>query len=675
VSGGSTITMQLARIMRKNPSRTFFEKIYEMILATRLEIRYSKHEILGEYAAHAPFGNNVVGLEAASWRYFGRGPEQLSWAESATLAVLPNAPGLIYPGKNHQRLLEKRNRLLKRLYEVKLLDQTSYELALSEPLPERPLPLPREAPHLLDRLIAEGYKGQTIHSTLNTNLQTRTQNLVQDHFNYLKENRIYNAAVMITDVKTNSVLVYIGNTNEEEEAHGNEVDCIEAPRSTGSILKPFLFEKSMEDGLITPNMLLSDVPTQFGSFAPKNFSKQYDGAVTARQALARSLNIPMVRLLNDYGLEKFHRDLKQAGLSTLHQPARHYGLSLILGGAEAKLWDLSMAYLGMAQTLRGDKVGPAQLVKGKKYMGRKKPKTVSEAISDKACVYQTLEAMVEVNRPDEEGNWRVFNSAQKIAWKTGTSFGFRDGWAVGITPKYCIVVWVGNATGEGRPGLTGINTAAPVLFELFRMLPQSKWFQSLSSGFMYMPVCHESGFKAGPDCHKADTIMVSTSAANAPICPYHRIIHLDATGTYRVTANCVSPADMQHVSWFVLPPTVEYYYKQHHTDYKTLPPFMPGCSNETLKPLDIIYPEEGAKIYVPLEISGERGKTIFTATDRNSNAKLFWHLDEVYMGATTQFHKMAVSPEPGAHTLTVIDENGETVTRHFEILEKKKGNE
>jgi penicillin-binding protein 1C len=294
------------------------------------------------------------------------------------------------------------------------------------------------------------------------------------------------------------------------------------------------------------------------------------------------------------------------------------------------------------------------------------------ALFDYTALWHTFNAMNEVMRPGEEGLWSLFSSAERIAWKTGTSFGFRDGWAVGITPRYCVVVWIGNTTGEGRPELTGIATAAPVMFEIFRLLPRTTWFHSPTSGFMYLPVCHESGFKAGPNCTDVDTVMVSDNAKNAPLCPYHKIIHLDAAGVFRVTSGCLSPAAMQHVPWFILPPAIEYYYKQKHPDYKSLPPFMQGCSDEMTKPVDIIYPEQNARIYVPLQITGERGKTIFTATDRNDEAKLFWHIDDAFVGTTTRFHQIAVAPGVGKHVLTVMDEDGESVSRNFEVLEGDK---
>jgi penicillin-binding protein 1C len=272
-------------------------------------------------------------------------------------------------------------------------------------------------------------------------------------------------------------------------------------------------------------------------------------------------------------------------------------------------------------------------------------------------------------RPGEEGLWNLFNAAQRIAWKTGTSFGFRDGWAIGLTPAYCVLVWAGNADGEGRPELTGVNAAAPLMFDIFRQLPPSPWFSPPGYDFTYLPVCHQSGYKAGPDCINVDTVLVSVNGKNSTLCPYHRIIHLDHTGTYSVTELCEPPSAMVHKSWFVLPPSIEFYYKDKHLEYEPIPPFQEGCLAAGHQ-LEIIYPVENAKIYVPLELTGEKGKTIFTATHRNRGTRLFWHLDDTFVGTTTQFHQMALDPPAGRHSLTVVDHNGEALTRHFVILSK-----
>ena len=303
VRGGSTITLQVIRLSREGKPRTIYEKLIEFVLALRLELRYSKEDILKLYSSHAPFGGNVVGLEAASWRYYNRPPNMLSWGESATLAVLPNAPALIYPGKNQHKLLEKRNRLLDKLASKEIIDPMSCELAKMEPLPGKPNALPQISPHLLDRSIVEGQKGKRIISTIDTDIQQKANRLVAKYYKQYVNNEIYNAALLVIDVKTKQVLAYVGNTPSEYEETGRDVDMITAKRSSGSILKPFLYTWMFNDGELLPKMLLPDIPTQFYGFAPKNFNEKYDGAVPADNALARSLNIPAVRLLQDYGIE------------------------------------------------------------------------------------------------------------------------------------------------------------------------------------------------------------------------------------------------------------------------------------------------------------------------------------------------------------------------------------
>lgn len=693
VSGGSTLTMQVVRMYKQNSDRNIFNKLTETILALRMEFSYNKKQILALYASNAPFGSNVVGLDAAAWRYFGRSANELSWGEMATLAVLPNAPALVHPGRNQNELLRKRNELLDKLVANKIIDATTCSLAKLEPLPGAPKALPQLAPHLLDRFKKDyaslrsdnTVDATALRTTINSNLQQQVNNIILQHHEQLKGNQINNAAAMVVDVASGNILAYVGNVYlPNDSSLQSNVDVLASKRSPGSTLKPLLYASLLTEGNMLPRQLVPDIPTQVGGYMPENFDLGYDGAVPANRALARSLNIPAVRMLMQYKYQRFYDVLKECGITTLNHPAGFYGMSLILGGCEISPYELAGVYSSMARMYDHEKANKEKWntddwFMPKYYLPANDHQSITkknnQQLFDYTAMWHTFNAMSEVMRPGEEGLWGLFSSAQHIAWKTGTSFGFRDGWAVGITAKFCVIVWVGNTTGEGRPDLTGINTAAPIMFEIFRLLPSSKWFDPPSAGFMYMPVCHESGYKAGPNCPHVDTIMVSEHAANAPVCPYHRIIHLDATGNFRVTENCVSPADMQHVSWFVLPPTMEYYYKQRHADYKTLPPFMQGCMNETMKPLDIIYPEENAKIYVPLEISGEKGKTVFTATDRDKNAKLFWHLDDEFIGSTTQFHQMALNPDPGLHTLTIVDENGESVTRHFVILQKENQNQ
>lgn len=686
VQGGSTITMQVIRLSKKNDQRSLWNKLKESILAVRLELSYSKKEILSLYASNAPFGSNIVGLDAAAWRYYGRSADKLSWGEMAALAVLPNAPALVHPGKNRDVLLKKRNALLDNLYQAGKIDKNNVELAKLEPLPDEPYRLPQNASHLLQRFIKDNktWKKETrIKTTLDGNLQKNISVILQQHQAVLKGNGVNNTCALVLDVETGNTLAYVGNiadaANKEMEA---DVDVIAAPRSPGSALKPVLYAAMLSDGLILPNSIIPDIPTQIGSYAPKNFDLSYDGAVPAGRALSRSLNVPAVKMLQQYKYQRFYETLQQCGITTLNKNADFYGLSLILGGCEVTMWDLAGVYASMARTLnhqtrdRG-KIGPKDFHPPNYVSANNKQQTTNYKAPtnlplDATSIYFAFQAMQDVMRPGEEGLWQQFSSSQKIAWKTGTSFGFRDGWAIGLTPKNVVAVWVGNTDGEGRPGLVGIQTAAPILFDIFRLLPNTKWFEKPKYNYTYVPVCRQSGYRANIDCPDVDTLFMPPNAIKVPLCAYHKIIHLDATGQFRVTEECETPSNMQHKSWFILSPAMEFYYKQRNIDYIPLPPFKAGCTSaETGKLIEIIYPQPDAKIYVPLEINGERGKTIFTAAHRRAGAKIFWSIDDEFVGTTQNFHQLGLNPSSGKHILTLVDENGVSVSREFEILEKE----
>ena len=567
VSGGSTLTMQTIRLAR-NESRTFREKLIEMIWATRLEFRASKEEILSMYISHAPFGGNVVGLDAAAWRYFGHSADDLSWAESAMLAVLPNAPAMIHLSKGRKTLLDKRNRLLKQLLEKKTIDSSTYELAISEPLPDEPHALPQIAPYLVSRFYQER-NGEYSRSTINKGIQTQVEDLAERWSNEFGRSDIRNLAILVIDIPSNQVVAYCGNVHFDRKQGGNQVDVIQAPRSTGSILKPFLYYAMLQEGSLLPDMLLPDVPVNINGFTPQNFSMQFEGAVPASEALARSLNIPAVTMLQRYGVPKFHSFLQQIGLKTINRSSSHYGLSLILGGAEATLWDVTNAYAMMGRSLLQLPQRSCSLLLPTSRI------TESTDPFQPGAVWQTFDALKEVNRP-EEIDWKSIPSMQTIAWKTGTSYGFRDAWAVGVTPRYAVGVWVGNATGEGKLGLVGAQTAGPVLFDIFNLLPSSSWFTRPAGIFVEAEVCRKSGHLKGRFCDEMDTLLVLPAGLRTEACPYHHLVTLSADESQRIYENCANTEPTLRKSWFTLPPVWEWYYKQHHPEYKPLPPFKAG---------------------------------------------------------------------------------------------------
>jgi penicillin-binding protein 1C len=679
VSGGSTLSMQLIRISRKGKARTVYQKGIEIIKALRLELGYSKKEILSLYASHAPFGGNVVGLDAASWRFFGRKVVDLSWAEAATLAVLPNAPSLIYPGKNSPKLLAKRNRLLDRLKENGSIDSTTCELAKLEELPRKIHSLPMLAPHLLDQANSE-FTGEGITSSIDYRLQIQVNAIVRKHQVDLEANQIHNIAVLVLDVETGESIAYVGNTVKKgKENNANQVDVIRAPRSTGSVLKPFLFASMLNSGEILPNTLIADIPTQIAGYSPKNFNLRYDGAVPAHKALSRSLNVPSVRMLRQHGVERFHHLLKKLGMTSLNRPAGHYGLSLILGGAEGELWDLCGMYASLARSLNHfnqsrsyfskDIRKPFYRLKDTLAKGKKEPHSLLSA----ASIYQTFEALLEVNRPDGESGWKSFSSSRKVAWKTGTSFGFRDAWAIGTTPNYVVGVWVGNADGEGRPGLTGVGAAAPIMFDIFNLLPSGKWFDIPYSELEQIEVCRQSGYRAGRWCETVDTMWVCKAGLESKSCPYHRLVHLDASKRFQVNSRCESVGNMVHESWFVLPPAMEWYYKKRNPLYRTLPPFRDDCGgNNENQVMELIYPKTNDQLFIPVELDGMLGKLVFEVAHHDPEAEVFWHLDGNFIGSTVFLHQMELCPDVGKHELNLVDDQGNSLHKKFTIVGKRK---
>lgn len=681
VSGGSTLTMQLARIAQGNQSRTVGQKVIELLWALYLECSYSKVEILRMYASNAPFGGNVVGIEAAAWRYFGREAKDLSWAEQATLAVLPNSPALIHPGRNRAELKQKRDKLLLRLYEKHILDKTEYELACMEALPEKPLPLPNEAPHLLERLAIEKQENR-IHTTVDPTLQQQVQRLVNRYVADYRSNHIYNVAALVADVESGKILAYVGNVTDQNmtTGHGYQVDVITSPRSTGSVLKPFLYAAMLNDGLILPGTLIADTPLNINGFTPQNFNKTFYGAVPAHVAIERSLNVPLVRMLSQYNTGRFMSLLKRLGMTTLRFSEDHYGASLILGGAEGSLWDLSGMYASLARMLshyrsyngRYDRsdihpLTPYPIEEKKPIRSVTDTRLADESLLSYASLWFMFEAMSGLNRPEEEADWQQFSSMKQVAWKTGTSYGGRDAWAIGVTPRYVVGVWVGNATGEGRSGLTGVGYAAPILFDIYSLLPDVPWFDQPYDELEEVAVCRQSGHKASAICDEVDTVYIPRTGIATAVCPYHRIVHLSQDGQYRVNSSCESVSRMQERSWFVLPPAQAYYYKNYHVEYQALPPLKPGCEEDQSRQIAILYPEHQAVLYLPKGFSGEREKVVMRATHARSDATLYWHLDDVYLGETRQIHQMACLVEPGNHILTLLDEDGNRRSILFEV--------
>lgn len=655
VSGASTITMQLMRMSRKNNSRSVWQKIIESLWALRAEFSFSKNQILNIYAANAPFGGNVVGLEAASWRYFNKPPHSLTWSEAAVLAALPNAPGLIYPGRNPEQLRERRNLLLEKLNTEGYINEETLHLAKLEKLPGTPLALPDIAPHLIEYASQHGYNGQRIITTLESDLQTDITQSLQRHIRWLKRNQIHHGAVLVADARNGEVLAYCGNITGSEQSNGHFNDMIQTPRSSGSILKPFLYASMLHQGILMPDQLIPDVPTQYPGFSPKNFDEQYSGAVPASAALARSLNVPAVHMLKEYGVPLFHSDLQKLGFGHITRSSSHYGLSLVLGGAETTLWELVDAYHIFPSKLNNPE---KDTKKGLHYV---KGQSIDdfEISYDAAVCSATTTALATVNRPGDEAPWETYDGATKVGWKTGTSHGFRDAWAVGFDSRYVVGIWVGNASGEGRPGITGLNAAAPLLFEVFNRLSDKEWFEDETNGMAEISVCSQSGLRASEKCELTHNVAVPERCLKGTACNLCQFIFTDQSGQWRINRSCSVDEEIIRKSWFILPPLQEWYYRKLNSSYKSLPPWKPGCKTDHAESaIQLIYPRQNSILFLPRELNGKRESVVLKAAHRIPSKTIYWHLDEKYLKSTSQIHQIEIVLVPGIYTLTLVDEDG-----------------
>jgi penicillin-binding protein 1C len=660
-SGASTLTMQVARLMRPKP-RTVVNKLLEMAQALKLETLHSKQEILRLYLGHAPYGGNLVGISAASLHYFGRPPSRLTWAEAATLAVLPNAPARITPARNRDRLKQRRDNLLRRLAARGLLDETALREALAETLPSGTgQPPPRLAPHLSRRL-ARAEPGTRIRTTLSRPAQEGFEALAARHHRWLARRGIHNLAIVAADVDTGEVVAAVGSPDFFDGEHGGQVDGLHAPRSTGSILKPFLYAQALDAGLIHPDTLLEDVPVHFGRYAPVNADHRFRGVVPASEALVRSLNVPPTLLLERVGVPEFHRLLTRAGMTTLFREPSGYGLSLGLGGAEGTLWDIVAMYRGLARMGRfGDLTLDPEVT----------TRDGVPLLSPHAC-RTVLDILTAVRRPDDDGVDRSsFGPRQRVAWKTGTSFGKRDGWAVGVTPRWVVGVWVGNFSGEGHEGIGGAAAAAPVLFAAFDLLDDptpGRWFLN-TVDTRSVRLCAATGYRAGPDCPETVLAVQPRSAPPLPRCPYHRAYWVDRDHGWEVCSRCWGDASQrERVVRLILPPSASAIVRASGDPVDEVPAHNPDCRMpRSGRPLRLIYPAPDAVLVIPRTIAGERQRVTARAAHTTADAHLFWYLNGRYLGRTAGRHQLPLDLDAGDHVLQIVDDAGRAASCRFAV--------
>lgn len=653
-AGASTITMQVAKFLNAKP-RTYKNKIDEIFYALRLEHLYTKDEILQMYLNNASYGRNIIGYSGALLLYFGLEPahsQQLTWAQAALLAVLPNAPGLINLEKNPKALENKRNALLQHLYNKGYFSYEILSLALSEPLPRQLQYRTNLAPHLALRLMKESKDTNPppaiLHSTIDRQIQQRFESRAKQYATILQKDGITNLSALLVDTQSKEVLAYVGSQDFLDIQNYGQIDGILALRSPGSTLKPLLYALSIDEGLIAPYSKLIDVPMFFGTFAPQNASKKYYGLISAQSALEKSLNVPFVRLLQEYGYEKFFFTLKDILRFSDTNYAR-YGLSLILGTKEMSVEQIAKIYLGL---------GNYGVFEDLHY--RCDERFSNKRFVSEGSAYLTLRAMEQLARVGLEN---LHKDKKIFAWKSGTSYGLKDAWAAGTSPRYTLVVWVGNFTGEPNANLFGARSAGRLLFELLGEL-EGLDLDFRAQGVQSIKLDSLTGYRLTPELESLDVPMLQTlypvDALPLRPSPFIKVFWSDAQG--KELNSLDSGFENAKQTWSLqLPTNVLYYYDTQHINIAS---HLRAVSKQN-RVLKFIYPTDGLKIIEPIDFEGKQNLIVRLANLKNQ--KFFFYVDS-QMLPTPQSTSFNLTLTPGMHNLYIIGEDGTQDSVSFEIV-------
>ncbi len=664
VSGASTITMQVARLMRPK-ERGFLNKGIEIIQAVKIEFFYKKNEILKLYLEHAPYGNNIIGYRTASLKYFGIEPENLTWSQAAVLAVIPKNPNLVRSKSGKEEIFKKKNMVLKKLYNNNIIDKESYLLASIEEVKITSNSFPICAPHLSDRIKKEHF-GKSVKTTINREIQNSVNELVKQHMFGFNKLGISNCAAIVAETATGKVRAYVGSNNYFDYKNSGQVDGVMAFNSTGSILKPFLYALMIDEGKLVPQTKIEDIPRSYNGYSPYNMNMKFSGMVTAKDALISSLNSPAVMLLKDYGYENFYTFLKESGMSSLFREPDGYGLSLILGGAEGSLYDIAGMYASLGNYGKFGKL--SYLESSDKNQDKKR--LISQGAS-----WMILESLRELRRPGTEYYWKSFSNQWQIAWKTGTSYGNRDAWAVGVSPQWTIGIWLGNFNEKECKALSGIEAAAPLFFSIFASLPKEKyssWFKRPESQMTPIEISKESGYRASDYCTAKESIFYPINAKPLKFSPYEKVIFTNKAGTEEVCSLCWKNGDIVKKSMEIYPPQVTAFLRTKGNISNTMLPHKKECpSNIKDEIVQIVYPQEKSIILIPRNLDNQYEKIKLKAGSSYNNSTLYWYIDSHYIGKSIGRHEMDIECENGWHKLYVCDENGNSSQVRF--YSEKKG--
>ncbi|MBK7105492.1 MAG: penicillin-binding protein 1C [Ignavibacteriae bacterium] len=648
VSGASTITMQLARIW--NPAkRTYLNKIIEILRAIQIEIIYSKTEILEMYLNYLPYGGNIEGVKAASYIYFNHPPSKLSLAQSILLTVIPNDPNNFRLDRNTFNTKKKRDIWINKFIKEEIFDKNNLTDALFEPIESNRFEIPKLAPHFCNRL--NKTKNQTIiSSTLDLNIQKTSEKLLSNYIERMRSKEVSNGAILVIDNKNNNILAYCGSANYSDNENSGQVDGIISIRSPGSTLKPFLYAQAFDKGILTPKMKLYDIPMDFGGYEPENFDNKFYGDVTAEFALMNSLNIPAVQLLQKLNISNFIQVLHHAGFDKIYNDKNKLGLSLILGGCGTTLEELVTAYSAFANKGK---------VRNLNFEIENKNVRDVQIFSD-ASSYLITKILSNIERPDFPNSIIGETNLPKIAWKTGTSYGKRDAWAIGINPNYTIGVWLGNFDGKGSPYLSGAEMAVPLLFDLFNSIDYNsdkKWFD-IPFEILERKVCEETGLLPTENCNNFTYDYFIENVSTQKKCDRYKTFMVNEDETFSFCNECLDNNNFKKIAYPELEPELKLWYEKNNIEFNKPPKHNPDCSNRLS--------EDGPKILSPLQnydyyIDRNSDQKILLQAISSSNVlSQYWYINDEFYKKCTPGEKIFFILQKNIVNIICSDDKGGT---------------
>jgi penicillin-binding protein 1C len=653
VAGGSTITMQIARMMEPK-ERTVKSKLIEIGRALQLESTYTKKELLEIYLNMVPLGGNIEGVGAASYLYFGKPASELSLGQSALFIGMPKSPNQYRPDVNPEEALRQRKKVLDRICRYLTVPAAVKLAAVKEPIPDKRFDNPFSAPNLVMRTRFSNNRFRK-RFALDVSFQKYCESLLIKQAKELMKQGCYNGALIAVNNHTMEVLAYIGTVDFADREHGGQINGCNIKRSPGSLLKPFLYATAIERGLITPKKVLFDIEEDYDGYKPANYTKKCIGPVSAEEALIRSLNIPAVNLeheLGKYGLQEFIRHTR---LIDEKRKKIHPGLSIVLGAYPLTLEELVTLYASLAN---GGRLKRLQFFKAE--MG-KKGESGRQILGPESC-YIISQMLSNALRPDLPQCWEFTAIRGKIAFKTGTSFGLRDAWCIGYNPDYTIGVWFGNVDNSGSSALVGYKAAAPVVVDIFNYLTRyhDSWFKK-PSGVDTRRVCAASGDVAGPYCKDTlDDYFIPGISSNR-VCSVHRKIYVRKSDGVEVCRYCMdgSPEEYQEEIVEIWPPEIASFFRRIGKEIKGVPKHNPSCpAIHDSHGLKIRSPQQGEVYIISNTFALSEQKIKLEAECDRVSEKLFWLLDGSIIAEGSADDIFFIDPEPGVHSIAVMDSMG-----------------